>query len=66
MIQFMKMKPEYHFKIKTSKAKVAIAKEKGYEKLYEDLKENGSKNLYKLAKTRIRRSHDIMRERSYI
>ena len=45
---------------------MAIAKEKGYEKLYEDLKENGPKNLYKLAKKRKRRSHDIVRERSYI
>jgi hypothetical protein len=40
---------------------VAIAKEKGYEKLYEDNMENGPKNLYKLAKTRKRRSQDIDR-----
>ena len=45
---------------------MAMAKEKVHEKLYEDLKENGPKNLYKLAKKRIRRSHDIVRERSYI
>ena len=36
------------------------------ERLYEDLKENGPKNLYKLTKKRIRRSHYIVRGRSYI
>ena len=40
---------------------MAVAKEKGYEKLYEDLKENDPKNLYKLAKTRKGRSQDIDR-----
>ena len=57
---------DYREKNKTSKAKVAIGKEKGHEKLYGDLKENGPKNLYKLAKTRKRRSQDIVRERSYM
>ena len=52
---------DYREKNKTAKERVAIAKEKGYEKLYEDLKENGPKNLYKLAKTRKRRSQDIDR-----
>ena len=30
-----------------------IAKENGYEKLYENLKENGPENLYKLATTKL-------------
>ena len=37
------------------------AKEKAYEEVYKDLEENGAKNLYKLAKTRKRRSLDIDR-----
>ena len=37
-------------KNKIAKERVAIANEKGFEKLYEDLKENGPKNLHKLAK----------------
>ena len=37
---------DYREKNKTSKAEVAIAKEKGYEHFYGDLKENGQKNLY--------------------
>ena len=57
---------DYREKNKTSKAKLAIAKEKGYEKLYGDLKENDQKNLYKLAKKRKRRSQNIVRERSYM
>ena len=57
---------DYREKNKTSKAEVARAKEKGYEHFYGDLKENGPKNLYKLAKTRKRRSQDIVRERSYM
>ena len=52
---------DYREKNKTTKEKVAIAKEKGYEKLYEYLKENGQKSLYKLAKTRKRGSQDIDR-----
>ena len=47
------------------KATVAIAKEKWYEKLHGYLKENGPKNIYKLAKTR-RRSLDLVWERSYM
>ena len=37
------------------------AKEKAYEEVYKDLEENGAKNLYKLAKTRKRRSLGIDR-----
>ena len=46
---------------KETKIKVLKAKEKVYEKMYKDLEENGAKNLYKLAKTRKRRSLDIDR-----
>ena len=41
---------DYREKNKTAKERVAIAKEKGYEKLYEDLQENGPKNLLSLSK----------------
>jgi hypothetical protein len=40
---------------------VAIAKEKGYEELYKELKSNGPKKIYKLARTRKRRAQDIDR-----
>ena len=53
---------DYREKNETAKERVAITKEKGYEKLYEDrCKENGPKNLYKVAKTRKRRSQDTDR-----
>ena len=57
---------DYREENKTLKATVAIAKEKWYEKLHGYLKENGPKNIYKLAKTRRRRSLDLVRERSYM
>ena len=52
---------EYKKRNKEAKIEVAKAKEKAYEKMYKDLEENGAKNLYKLAKTRKRRSLDIDR-----
>ena len=52
---------EYRKKNKEAKVEVAKAKEKAYEEVYKDLEENGAKNLYKLAKTRKRRSLDIDR-----
>lgn len=42
-------------------SKVEVAKEAGYEWMYEDLKNNGPNNIYKLAKTRQRRDQDIDR-----
>ena len=44
---------------KISKGKCAAAKDQGYEALYNDLEMNGPKRIYKLAKTRHRRSKDI-------
>ena len=52
---------EYKKRNKEAKIEVAKAKEKAYEKMYKDLEENGAKNLYKLARTRKRRSLDIDR-----
>ena len=53
------LEKEYRERNVTSKTEVAKAKEAGYEEMYEDLKKNGPKNLYKLAKTRKRRAQDI-------
>ena len=50
---------EYKERNKEAKIEVAKAKVIAYEKMYKDLEENGAKNLYKLAKTRKRRSLDI-------
>ena len=52
---------EYKKRNKEAMIEVSKAKEKVYEKMYKDLEENGAKNLYKLAKTRKRRSLDIDR-----
>jgi hypothetical protein len=38
---------------------VSKAKQEAYESMYENLKTNGPKNLYKLTKTRKRRAIDI-------
>jgi len=46
---------------KISKEKCAIAKEKGYEDLYRDLEEIDPNKIYRLARTRQRRSKDIDR-----
>jgi len=46
---------------KKAKEEVAKAKEKAYEQLYKDVEENGVKSSYKLAKTRKRRSLDLVR-----
>ena len=50
---------EYRECNKKAKVAVAKAKEVAYEDLYKDLEENGASKLYKLAKTRKRRSLDI-------
>jgi hypothetical protein len=52
---------EEEYRTKNKEAKVEVGKEKAYEEVYKDLEENGAKNLYKLAKTRKRRSLDIDR-----
>ena len=44
---------------KTSKEKVAIAKQAASENLYDELNKNGPKIIHRLAKTRHRRSKDI-------
>ena len=46
---------------KTSKEKVAIAKEAASENLYSEIERNGPKIIHRLAKTRHRRSKDIDR-----
>jgi len=46
---------------KKTKKEVVNTKEKAYEQLNKDLEENGAKSLYKLAKTRKRRSLDLDR-----
>ena len=46
------LEKEYTEKNKTAKTEVAKVKGAGYEEMYEDLKKNGPKNYYKLAKTR--------------
>jgi len=46
---------------KKTKEEVVNTKEKAYEQLNKDLEENGAKSLYKLAKTRKRRSLDLDR-----
>ena len=46
---------------KTSKEKVAVAKEAASENLYDKIEMNGPKIIHRLAKTRHRRSKDIDR-----
>jgi len=46
---------------KIGKEKCATAKKKGYEDLYKNLEENGPKKIYRLARTRHRKSKDIDR-----
>lgn len=50
---------EYNNLNKISKLEVSKAKDKAYKQLYRDIKENGPKKIYKLAKTRQRRAKDI-------
>jgi len=52
-------KEQYRNLNKKDKEEVAKAKEKAYVQLYKDLEENEAKSLYKLAKTRKRRSLDL-------
>ena len=51
----------YRNKNKTCKEKCAIAREAAYENLYKELYDNGPQKIYRLAKTRQRRSKDIDR-----
>lgn len=44
------------YRYKINKAEVAKVEEKAYDVMYKDLQENGTKKIYKLGKTRHRRS----------
>jgi exonuclease III len=49
----------YRNRNKTSKEKCASARDEAYENLYKELDDNGPQKIYRLAKTRQRRSKDI-------
>ena len=52
---------EYGILNKSAIAEVAKIKEKAYKKLYAEVERNGPKVIYKLAKTRQKKSKDIDR-----